>query len=276
MTAMARVHAFEIHELAGCPTVVRRLATDYLHTVGRVFRAFEPIEPLLAGALQVSGQRRIVDLCSGGTGPVIELAEAVRARRGLEPAVVLSDLFPNHTAFAEAAKRSSLSVAFEPAPVDARHVPARLEGVRTLFDCFHHFAPTDARGILKDAAERRAPILVVEATERSVGAVLGMLLFVPLLVLLLTPFVRPFRLWRLLLTYVVPIAVPLIVFDGVVSCLRSYSLAELRALTQGLEADDYRFQVGSVKARAGRLTYVLGYAGTLPEDTFASFSTEQW
>jgi hypothetical protein len=257
---MARAHAFEIHELAGCPPLVRRLATDYLHTVGRVFRAFEPIEPLLAAALRASGQNQIVDLCSGGTGPIIELAEGVRRRHGVEARVVLSDLFPNHAAFAAAAARTSLTVVGEPEPVDARRVPARLEGVRTLFDCFHHFRPADARGILRDAAERRAPLLIVEATERSFGAVLGMLLFVPLLVLVLTPFVRPFRLWRLLLTYVVPIAVPLIVFDGVVSCLRSYTEEELRELTSGLENESYRFQVGSLKARAGRLTYVLGGA----------------
>lgn len=266
---MARVHAFEIHELAGCPTVVRRLATDYLHTVGRVFRAFEPIEPLLAFALTASKQRTIVDLCSGGTGPVVELAEGMR-RRGVEAQVVLSDLFPNHEAFAVAAARSGVRVVGEREPVDARHVPARLEGVRTLFDCFHHFTPADARGILRDASERRAPILIVEATERSFPAVLGMLLFVPILVLLLTPFVRPFRLWRLLLTYLVPIAVPLIVFDGIVSCLRSYTKAELRELASGLETEGYRFHVGSLKARAGRLTYVLGCEGTLPEGIFSS------
>lgn len=259
---MARLHAFEIHELAGCPALVRRLATDYLHTVGRVFRAFEPIEPLLAEALAESGQRQIVDLCSGGTGPIIELAEAVRRRGGVEPRVVLTDLFPNHAAFAAAAARSSLPVVGERAPVDARNVPAQLEGVRTLFDCFHHFRPADARDILRDAAERRAPILIVEATERSLGAVLGMLLFVPLLVLLLTPLVRPFRLWRVLFTYLVPIAVPLIVFDGVVSCLRSYTEDELRELTRGLETESYRFRVGSLKARAGQLTYVRGGAAS--------------
>jgi hypothetical protein len=268
---MTRVHAFELHELPGCPPLLRRLATDYLHTVGRVFRAFEPVEPLLEAALSASGGGTIVDLCSGGTGPIIELAEAVRKRRGREPHVVLSDLFPDPDAFAAAAQRTSLSVFGEPQSIDARRVPERLSGVRTLFDCFHHFSPADARGILRDAADRRAPILIVEATERSLGAVMSMLLVVPVLVLLLTPFVRPFRLWRLLLTYVLPVAVPLIVFDGVVSCLRSYTEAELRELTRGLEAETYSFRVGRLKTRGGRLTYVLGCEGADRLDS-ASFT----
>jgi hypothetical protein len=154
-------------------------------------------------------------------------------------------------------------------PVDARKVPERLSGVRTVFDAFHHFRPDDARGILSDAARQKKPILIVEATERSAPAVIGMLLFVPILVLVLTPFVRPFALWRLLLTYVVPIAVPLILWDGIVSCLRSYTPDELRELTRGLDTDGYRFHVGRKKTRGGRLTYVLGCAGEVPAAALA-------
>lgn len=267
---MARIHAFEIHELNHCPGVLRRIATDYLRTVVEVFRAFEPIAPLLAGALSVSDEKRIVDLCSGGSGPVVTLAERAAERLGRTPSVVLTDLYPNQAAFAFAAARARVSVTGERAAIDARAVPERLTGVRTLFDAFHHFRPDAARGILADAAAKRAPILVVEATERSIPAVVGMLLFVPLLVLLLTPFVRPFSWARLLLTYVVPVAVPLIVFDGVVSCLRSYTVAELRELARGLDHDGYCFQIGVVKSRGQRLTYVLGSPAAPPDWTFAT------
>jgi hypothetical protein len=206
----------------------------------------------------------VVDLCSGGTGPVITLAKAVEPRLGFAPTVVLTDLFPNRAAFARAAERSAVPIAAETEPVDARNVPARLEGVRTVFDAFHHFRPADARGILRDAAARRRPILIVEATERSVPALLGMLLFVPLLVLVLTPLVRPLRWWRLLLTYVIPLAPLLILFDGLVSCLRSYTETELRELAHGLETETYQFHVGSKATRGGRLTYLLGVDGPLP------------
>jgi len=266
---MRRVHAFELHELSGCPDLFRRIATDYLRTVGTVFRAFEPITPLLAGALAASGHERVVDLCSGGGGPIVGLAESARERLGFAPEVVLTDLHPNAAAFAWAKAAASVPVRAELAGIDARAVPDRLKGVRTIFDAFHHFRPADARKILADAAARRAPILIVEATERSVAAVFGMLLFVPLLVLLLTPFVRPFSVGRLVFTYLLPIAVPLILFDGVVSCLRSYTLAELRALSDGLESGTYRFHSGTKRSRGQRLTYLLGCEGPLPEGTLA-------
>jgi len=86
------------------------------------------------------------------------------------------------------------------------------------------------------------------------------MLLVPLMVLLTTPFIRPFRWSRLLWTYLIPV-VPLVsLFDGLVSCLRTYSVAELRELVEGLEADDYQWEIGEVKSKANPIpvTYLIG------------------
>jgi SAM-dependent methyltransferase len=259
---LPRIHAVELHERPGCPALFRRIATDYLRTVGEVFGAFEPVAPVLARALERHGARRIIDLCSGGGGPTIKLAESIQARLGFAPEVVLTDLYPNLEAFAWSRARALVPVSFARSRVDALAVPEHLHGVRTVFDAFHHFRPAQARAMLADAARKRAPLLVVEATERSFPAMIGMLLFVPLFVLLLTPFVRPFSWGRLLFTYVIPVAVPLIVFDGIVSCLRSYTPEELRAMTKDLEAADFRCEIGRLPSRGGTLTYLLGMPET--------------
>jgi hypothetical protein len=64
-------------------------------------------------------------------------------------------------------------------------------------------------------------------------------------------------------------AVGEIVFDGIVSCLRSYTVAELRELTRGLDAEGYRFHVGQLKSRGQRLTYLLGVPAAPPDWTFS-------
>jgi hypothetical protein len=254
---MRRVHAIELHEQALCPDVLRRLATDYLRTVAEASRAFDPVAPRLASLLASVRPPEIVDLCSGGGGPVPSLAERVRRDFGVTARVVLTDLHPNRAAFALAEARST-RVEGRLDAVDARAVPRDLRGVRTIFDAFHHFRPEQARAILADAAAQRAPLLIVEATERTWAAIAGMLLVVPLLALLVMPFVRPFSVARILLTYVVPVAVPLIVFDGVISCLRSYTVAELEELARGLGDEGYRFTVGVTRSRGQRLTWLCG------------------
>ena len=58
-----------------------------------------------------------------------------------------------------------------------------------------------------------------------------MMLVLPWLAVLAAPFVRPFRLERLFWTWVIPVVPFVLMFDGIVSCLRTYSPAELAQLT---------------------------------------------
>lgn len=254
---MRRRHLFEIHDLPGCPEVLRRIATDYLGTVGRVFRAFAPVAPLLERLARETNASALVDLCSGTGGPPMFLAEELARTGGPALEVVLTDLYPNRAAFERATGGAPVRVRAETSPVDARHVPDHLRGIRTLFDSFHHFREEDARQILADAARSRAPLLIVEGTERSVRGIISLLLVAPLLTLLLTPLVRPFTWWRLVLTYLVPVAPLVIVFDGVVSCLRTYTAAELREMTRDLQ-DGYSWEIGTVKSHGQPLSYVIG------------------
>ncbi|MEZ5362682.1 MAG: hypothetical protein R2748_10195 [Bryobacterales bacterium] len=68
---------------------------------------------------------------------------------------------------------------------------------------------------------RRQPIAAFEAAE-ALGGDLPLVL-VPLFVLLMTPFIRPFRWSRLFWTYVIPVLPLAIFWDGVVSYLRAYT-----------------------------------------------------
>ena len=131
-------------------------------------------------------------------------------------------------------------------------------GFRTLFTALHHFRPTAARAILADAVRRGCGIGIFEVTERRILTLLGMLVL-PVFVLLATPFIRPFRWSRLLLTYLLPL-VPLAVwFDGTVSCLRSYTPAELEALAAGV-GEGYDWEAGTLAAPpfVTRVTYLIG------------------
>ena len=86
------------------------------------------------------------------------------------------------------------------------------------------------------------------------------MLLVPLIVLVVTPFIRPFRWSRLLLTYLIPLVPMVTLFDGLVSCLRTYSVEELRDLTARLDTNDYHWDIGTVKSKMAAIpiTYLIG------------------
>ena len=130
--------------------------------------------------------------------------------------------------------------------IDATSVGAERPGLRTLTNALHHFRPEEAGRILQSAVDARQPIAVFEMVGRHPAQILGMLLvFIP--VLLVVPFLRPFRWAWVPLTYLVPVIPLFVMWDGLVSCLRVYSETELRTLIDGLEGSDaFAWEIGEI------------------------------
>jgi len=90
------------------------------------------------------------------------------------------------------------------------------------------------------------------------------LIAAPIMVLLLVPFLRPFRASWLVFTYVIPIIPLFVLWDGFVSGLRVYSVSELEALVAGIGGGDYVWEAGRIQmgAQPVRATYLLGRPGS--------------
>src|SRR5262245_46059086 len=127
--------------------------------------------PLVKRVLAESRTAAIVDLCSGGSGPLLLLVKDLAAD-GVQVRATLTDLYPNLPAFEKIAAQSDGLIGFETRAVDARNVPADLAGLRTFFNGFHHLRPEDARSVLHAAAAARQPIAIFEMSERSRRTVL--------------------------------------------------------------------------------------------------------
>lgn len=263
---MSRVQLFEIQDQSWCPALFRDSVTALMRWSIDLLRVYDPILPQLQQLLGHAAEPRIIDLCSGGAGPWRRLGAALDRRQGAAVPVLLTDKYPNRDAFVQVRDQAQSQVDFVSESVDATQVPAQLRGVRTLFSSFHHFPPALARSILRDAAERGAPIGVFEFTERSLFASVSML-FAPLVALLVIPWLRPFSWKRLLACLPIPL-LPLMAFwDGFVSNLRTYSPRELNALAEGVAVPGYRWQAGTIAGGWGRLgvTYLLGFPDSPPK-----------
>jgi hypothetical protein len=256
---LPRLHLFELEDQPWFPAVVRDLATDYLHFIESRLALHRPVVPLLAEALGLTNSDRVVDLCSGGAGPIPALAKDLAAE-GLATRFTLTDRFPNLDAFRQMADTSPGAIDFVAEPVDARAVPRELTGFRTLFNSFHHFDPTDAVAVLRNAAEAGQPIGIFEIPDRRLGTLLPLFFLTPLMVWLTTPFIRPFRWRRLLWTYLIPLVPLTCWWDGIVSQLRAYTVAELEALASEVGVKDYTWRAGRVPigSAPGWLTYLIG------------------
>jgi hypothetical protein len=274
---MRRVQLIELHEQPWFPPSLRADVTDALQFGFNLLRAYAPIAPLLQSVIdstenrtnggQPSSGQSIVDMCSGGGGPWLDLAGQLRCRdaggdsAGLQ--VWLTDKYPNLEAFRRVSASSDHHITFYPEPVDARKVPGALKGLRTMFTSFHHFPPDDARAILQNAVDAGESIGIFEATKRA-PLTIGLIFAGILLLFLHTPRIRPFRWSRLLWTYLIPVIPLILLFDGVVSCLRTYRPQELREMVEKLTPCQYQWEIGELATGKMPVTYLIGYPKTRP------------
>lgn len=254
---MSRIHLFEFEDQKWFPRSLRDYMTDFLQYLANKTNMFKNAIPILEKGLQKSGGNQIIDLASGGGGGLLRVNEELKKHHpGVK--ILLTDFYPNTRAF-EYTKKQSGNFDFLTTPVDARHVPENLVGVRTQFLSFHHFRPDDARQILQNAVDAKSAIVILEGQERSVPSLVAML-FSPISVLLTTPFIRPFKWGRMVFTYLVPIVPVVVLWDGIVSSLRTYSVAEMKHLVSKLpNADTFEWEIGNVKSGPANILYLLGY-----------------
>lgn len=257
---MRRFQLVEIEDLPWCPASIRDSLTDYLQFTFERTRPYARALPLLRHALERDGARLVVDLCAGAGGSWQHLLpDLVRELPDIR--VCLTDRYPNLPAWRDLISAQPNRLIAYPRPVDATAVPGHLRGFRTLFTALHHFPPATAQAILADAVRSRQGIAVFEATYRSPLALLMMLVAVIPVLLLITPLLRPFRWSRLLLTYVIPVIPLLCLFDGLVSCLRTYTPEELRAMASAADPDGcFTWEIGTlwVPGQHMPVTYLIG------------------
>lgn len=264
---MRRIQFFEVGDLVWCPTVVRDAITDYLHHAQNAFQPYLAIVPLLQRAIERTGATHIVDLCSGAAGSWLQLLPALRAA-GSDIGVQMTDKYVNHAALTHACAQLPGTLTYFPQPVDAMAMPESFDGFRTVFSAFHHFPPEQACEILADAVRHGQGIGIFEFTHRSYLGLRRATAILPF-VFLWAARIRPFRWSRLLLTWLFPIMPPIVLFESLVSSLRTYTPDELRSLASKADPGNrYVWESGEMPAKKSTVpvTYLLGY----PKNTTAA------
>lgn len=234
---------------------------DYLRFMISLLRTYQPIVPLLQEALQQTGQQHIVELCAGAGGGTEGILQTLRASGHPNLHITLTDLYPQPASWELLQQRIHGGLRYQPTAIDATHVPAALTGFRTVFSAFHHFPPTVAEAILADAVRQGTGIGVFEGACKHWLEILLAWTVLPVAQLLITPFIQPFRLSRLVFTYLIPLIPLCTIWDGTVSILRMYPPEALLALAHRADpAGRFQWRAGKVRHSWGpEVTYLVGW-----------------
>ncbi len=246
----------EFEDQSWFPNFLRNYMTDFLQFLTNKSKLFKPSIDILDHMMKDSGETNIVDLGSGGGGGLLWIAEELKKKHP-NLNILMTDLCPNIPAFQYTKKQNNL-FSFREESVDARNVPTEFKGLRTQFLSLHHFRPKEAKEILQHAVDSKSDIAIFEGQERSIASILAMI-FSPITVLLVSPFIRPFKIGRIIFTYLIPLVPIFVLWDGIVSSLRTYSVKEMQDLVAEIHhGDQYEWNIGKVKSGPGVNLYLTG------------------
>jgi len=254
------IHLFEFTDQPWFPQILRQYVTDYLHFVIIKAGIYEPAVPILKEVIIKSGIGEITDLGSGSGGGVDLVQKKLSKECGRIINVTLTDKYPNPVLYEAMSKNSDGGLRYLNESVDAMHVPGNIKSIRTLFSAFHHFKTDDAKLVINDAVENKAPICIFEGAGKTVKDFLGILLFTPLIFAIITPFMKPFKLSRLLFTYIIPIVPFATTWDGLVSILRMHTPDDMLKMAKEAGGENYVWKAGQIKGKfRNRVMYLAGY-----------------
>lgn len=258
---MKRIHLFEFEDFAWFPSGLRKLMTRYIIAIHKVMGTSETVAEIIAKALRHSKENKIVDLCSGSGGPMLEVKEILEKKHDFQGLhLTMSDLYPDMEMAEKLNTNGDESTHYATVPVNAMEVKKNLVGLRTMLCSLHHMKPEIAKGILKSAKDDHQPICIFEISDNAVPLPIAWIA-IPigfLMTLFITPLVRPMTWQQIVLTYFIPVLPILIGWDGGVSNMRTYTLQDMDELLEGLHADNYKWEKGSIKGKGGNQLYLLG------------------
>jgi hypothetical protein len=254
-----RVPVFEFEDFKWFPDALRRGMMDYLRYFFNITNYYNPAVQIIEDCLHHIGVNTIIDLCSGGGGPITQLQQQLFEVYGRKTDVALTDLYPNRDSCAMHRRETNGNMQCVDEPVDATNVPLHLKGLRTMFSSIHHFEFDKLDEVLKDAVKKKQGIAIFDIGDKNLLVILGILIFHPILIFLLTPFFRPFRVSSIIFTYFIPLISFCTVWDGVMSILRLYTPKDLQGIANTLPPNDFQWTSAKARNKLGlQITYLIG------------------
>ncbi|MEM6686972.1 MAG: hypothetical protein AAF617_14415, partial [Bacteroidota bacterium] len=225
---MKRRQITQIINTNWCPEFIKKMIAEFLSWFVLKTNATKPFIPVIEEMLDTTHTKNVINI-EFDLGAGIETVQPFLSEEITVTSIHISQ-FHTHT-----------------------------NGLYLFVNCFHQLPATNAKEILQKIADSGNPVVVVEGNNDSLWQIVGMTVFVPLTVLLTAFFVTPFRMLRILFTYIIPILPIIIVIDGCIALLKLYNPNDLRVLSSSVHTKNYTWKAGkNANRRGGKIMYLTG------------------
>lgn len=226
---LKRLHLFEFCDQTWLKGTWREAYLDGLNTTFKMFKFHDDLTKPFNAWLTKSKSNHVLELCSGGGGPIDTLIKNRDPNSKEELKITLSDLTPDLKAFEAVKNKYPNHIEYVKTSTDATNTKELNANLIFMCSSFHHFSPEMAKKILLNASKNSNGIFIREILSRNFFNMISSVF--NLLPLMLTPFFSGrFTFFKFLITTIVPIVPLMIIFDGIVSVFRTYTTEEIMAM----------------------------------------------
>jgi hypothetical protein len=231
------------------PSRLRDYQTDFLGKISTVLNLYEAFPEVLR---EFSGVTKIADLASGSGEAMISASKEFRSAGG---EIQLTDKFPNLGAAIETANKKGVTYSLESFDMAGEKLPDA--ELYTMFNSLHHFKKSEIKFFLRKMSAQKKKVIIAEPLQPNLESFIKVFLATTLGCLVLTPFIKPLKLDRLIITYLLPIGLFVTLWDGLASVVKAYRQQELDELRQELSSEGMALELNRKQSPTTKVTYLI-------------------
>lgn len=238
----------ELEDYNWFPQLFRRFQAAYIGSIIKWTKFYKPLVPVVQQLLGENKIYKIQDLCSGSGMPAVFMQQQLSGNYK----TILSDKFPEQS-FA-----NTENVIYLNTETDVLLLKPEHDNCYTMYNAFHHFTESEQQEVLKNLQAANAPFVIAEILEPDFFTMIKIIFTTTIVQLLTAPFVKPFSLLRLLFTYIIPVNIFTVTYDGIISVLKSKSVQQYQNLVNKTANENYDISVHKISTWKGTITYLKG------------------
>jgi len=234
----------ELEDYPWFPTSLRKMQLEY---VGWISVQLKLYHPLLKEIIKFPSNHW-TDLASGSGWPALYLQKNASD----EIHYTLSDLYPDSVSNEV---KKQLKVECE--SLNIINFQPQTGKQYSLFNAFHHFSQAQQKQLIKKMKEARASCIIAEVLEPTLLCFIQVTLAAFILQPLTAWAIRPFSVTRMITTYLIPIQLFTVVWDGWLSVFKSKTAKQYKELACEFADHQYSIEVKRIQQLQGNLIVII-------------------
>ncbi|AGH96688.1 hypothetical protein [Pseudobdellovibrio exovorus] len=250
------------------PQVLRRLMPEFLDFIVMMVNANRPFLPLLKTPKGIASEVYLLAPEVGGSSAL--LVPDLQTMPEIKKTILLTDNFSEDRHQHLLSLKGALKPPYEQiklseiSAINSSSSDGRVR--KAVFSINQSHLMTDAElvQLLQELTKKFDQVMIGEGNNKSIRQIIGMTILAPLVAVVASFFIKPFRWSRLFFTFIIPLLPLMITWDGLVALIRIRNPKRLKEIAEASTAaagKDWHWDSGKLQNnRGGFIIYLNGWS----------------